>query len=170
MKPLKLKPMLRSFKPFADSNSKILILGTMPGPMALEKKEYYGFTGNHFWKILFHLFNISKPLSYSEKIALIKEKRIALWDVFKSCERAGALDSAIRHAEHNNIPGLLKKFPNIKYIFTDSKIAEKVYRKEFMPKIALPFANLPSPSPANAMISLEKKIKSWKVILKALKE
>ena len=110
MKPLKLKPMLRSFKPFADSNSKILILGTMPGPMALEKQEYYGFTGNHFWKILFHLFNISKPLSYSEKIALIKEKRIALWDVFKSCERAGALDSAIRHAEHNNIPGLLKNF------------------------------------------------------------
>ena len=119
MKPIKSKPLLRSFKPFVDSNSKILILGTMPGPMALEKQEYYGFTGNHFWKILFRLFDIFDPLSYSEKVALIKEKRIALWDVFKSCERTGALDSAIRCAEYNNIPGLLKKFPNC------------VFRREF---------------------------------------
>ena len=60
MTSVKSKSVLRSFKPFADSNSKIIILGTMPGPMALAKQEYYGFTGNHFWKILFRLFNIGE--------------------------------------------------------------------------------------------------------------
>lgn len=163
------KKILRSFPPLADKNSKILILGTMPGPMALAKREYYGFTGNHFWKILFNLFEVKGVPSYPEKVKLLKEKGIALWDVFKSCQRIGALDSAIRCAEINNIPRLLKKYPNIKAVFTDSKIAEKIYRERFLPSIGLPFANLPSPSPANASISLEGKIKDWTVILEKLK-
>lgn len=160
---------LQSFKPLTDSNSKILILGTMPGPMALEKQEYYGFTGNHFWKILFKLFGVEKPLSYPEKIQLLKNEGIALWDVFKACQREGSLDSAIRCADYNDIPGLIKKYPNIKAVFTDSKIAEKVYRQKFLPLIKLPFLNLPSPSPANATISLEGKIEAWRVILEKLR-
>lgn len=160
---------LRSFPPYADKNSKILILGTMPGPMALEKQEYYGFIGNHFWKIILKLFGIEGELSYPEKVRLLQNNRIALWDVFKACQREGALDSAIRCAELNDIPGLLKKYPNIKAVFTNSKVAEKVYRREFLPRINSPFANLPSPSPANASISLEGKIKAWSIILEKLK-
>lgn len=159
---------LRSFSPLAGSKSKILILGTMPGPMALAKQEYYGFTGNHFWKILFRLFKVEPPLAYPEKVQLLKDKRIALWDVFKACERQGAADSAIKCAEHNDIPGLLKKYPNIKAVFTDSKIAENVYRQHFLPVVNLPYQNLPSPSPANAMMSLDQKVKAWSVILKSL--
>lgn len=160
---------LRSFAPHADKSSKILILGTMPGPMALAKQEYYGFTGNHFWKILFRLFKVERPLSYPEKVQLLKDNGIALWDVFKACQREGALDSAIRCTELNDIPKLLKKYPNIKAVFTDSKIAEKVYRQAFLSTVNLPFANLPSPSPANAMMSLDQKVKAWSVILEKLK-
>jgi hypoxanthine-DNA glycosylase len=162
------KKILRSFDPFVDERSRILILGTMPGPMALLKQEYYGFSGNHFWKIIFKLFNASQPLFYPEKIALLKEKRIALWDVFKACKREGAADSAIQCAELNDILALLKKYPNIQAVFTDSKTAEKVFRKNFLPAINIPYANLPSPSPANASIPLPEKIKSWSVILNYL--
>ncbi len=49
----KSKAILRSFAPFVDCRSRILILGTMPGPVALKRQEYYGFPGNHFWKIIF---------------------------------------------------------------------------------------------------------------------
>lgn len=166
----KSKKILRSFEPFADKKSKILILGTMPGPMALAKQEYYGFTGNHFWKIMFRLFEVKNPLTYLEKIALLKTNRIALWDVFKSCEREGALDSKIRCEEYNDIPGLLKTYPNIKTIFLNSRTAEQNFQEQFSKSIKIPAHYLPSTSPAHASLSFEKKLKAWSVILKHLGE
>ncbi len=158
---------LRSFPPIVDKKSKILILGTMPGPEALRKREYYGFSGNHFWKIIQALFNKNGPLTYPQKIKLLKDNRVALWDVFHSCQRKGAADSAIRCAEPNDIFGLLKKYPNIKKIFIDSKTGFTAFQKYFPDFDLLPVCYLPSPSPAHAALSLKQKIKIWRVILEA---
>jgi G:T/U-mismatch repair DNA glycosylase len=35
-------PLLRSFKPLINKRSRVLILGSMPGPEALRKQQYYG--------------------------------------------------------------------------------------------------------------------------------
>lgn len=157
--------MLRGFPPIVDKNSRILILGTMPGPEALRKQEYYGFSGNHFWKILFALFNREVPKVYAEKVAFLGEKQIALWDVFQSCERKSAADQDIKCATPNDIPGILKKYPNIQTIFIDSKTGLKAFNQYFSGKITLPVYYLPSPSPAHASLSLAEKIKAWSVIL-----
>ena len=133
--------------------------------MALKKQEYYGFTGNHFWKIIFQLSGVKRPLTYPEKKKLLKDKGIALWDVFKSCEREGALDSAIQCAELNDIPGLLKRYPNIKTIFLNSRTAEKVFLQRFAQAVKIPFYYLPSTSPANASVSFSKKLESWSAVL-----
>ena len=45
--------MIHSFPPFANSQTEILILGTMPGSASLEKQEYYAHQRNHFWKIIY---------------------------------------------------------------------------------------------------------------------
>ena len=160
---------LRSFKPFADKRSRILILGTMPGPVALKKQEYYGFAGNHFWKIIFQLFGVTAPLTYAQKKKLLKQNGIALWDVFKSCERKGALDSAIRCMGYNDIPGLLKKYPNIKTIFLNSRTAEKVFREKFSKSVPIPAHYLPSTSPAHAGMPFAAKLKAWSVLRKKIK-
>jgi len=157
-----------SFQPIVDEKSKILILGTMPGPEALRKQEYYGFPGNHFWKIMYALFGVEKPLMYPAKKKLLTDNRIALWDVFQSCERKGALDSAIQNAKVNDIPALLKRYPNIKAIFLNSKTAEKMFQKQFSGAIKIPSKYLPSTSPAHAALSLSQKTKAWTVILKSL--
>ena len=162
------KNRIQSFKSFVDKKSKILILGTIPGPEALRRQEYYGFPGNHFWKIIFKLFNIQKPLSYKEKKKLLKKHGIALWDVFQSCERDGALDSAIRNHKVNDIHGLLKKYPNIKNIFFNSRTSEKIFQKKFPDFDEIPTQYLPSTSPAHASLSLQKKMKAWSVILKSV--
>ncbi len=164
----KTQKILRSFKPIVDSHSRILILGTMPGPEALRKREYYGFSGNHFWKILFQLFKVERPLSYPEKIRLLKQNRIALWDVFHSCERKTAADNDIKYAKPNNIPGLLKKYPNIKTIFIDSKTGFTAFEKYFSGAVKLPVRYLPSPSPAHASLTLAEKINAWSPIRKKL--
>lgn len=134
--------------------------------MALKKQEYYGFTGNHFWKIIFQLFGVKTPLTYPQKKRLLKQNGIALWDVFKSCEREGALDSAIQCAEYNDIPGLLKKYPNIKAIFLNSRTAEKTFLRRFARSVKVPYDYLPSTSPANAATAFAEKLRIWSRILK----
>ena len=47
---------IQSFPPLVSKNSKILILGSIPGTKSLEKQEYYAHPQNHFWKLLFCMF------------------------------------------------------------------------------------------------------------------
>lgn len=146
----------------ADARSRVLILGTMPGPMALEKSEYYGFPGNHFWKILPEILGEPAPRNYAEKLALLRERRIALWDVIRSCTREGAADSAIRSAVPNDVPRLLKRYPGIHTVFLNGKTSEALYRRHFGGVIRLAAHVLPSTSPAHATVPYEKKREAWR--------
>jgi hypoxanthine-DNA glycosylase len=161
------KKLLRSFRPFIDKRSRVLILGTMPGPMALAKREYYGFTGNHFWKIMADLFHDKKPFkNYFEKICCLKKNRIAIWDTIESCRRAGASDGAIKNWKPNNVPGLLKRHPGVKAVFLNGQMAHRIYRIHFEGKIEKPFYVLPSTSPAHASMSYADKRRKWALVKK----
>src|SRR5512134_3021040 len=98
---------LRSFKPIIDERSRVLILGSMPGPEALRKRQYYGFEGNHFWTIIPKMFGRERPVLYEDRLKLIREHNIALWDVLASCVRPSAMDSHISRPTPNDIPKLL---------------------------------------------------------------
>ncbi len=137
----------------------------MPGPVALKRRQYYGFPGNHFWPVIQVLFaKDDRPLSYPEKIRLLKRNRIALWDVIASCEREGAGDSEIRRITPNRIPALLKQYPNIRTVFVNGKTAERLFRLHFGEKVRLPVYALPSTSPAHAAMSLREKLQRWKLL------
>ena len=160
--------MLRSFKPIVDKRSKVLVLGTMPGPEALRRREYYGFPGNHFWPILQKLFGAGdRHLSYPQKIRLVRKNRIALWDVIASCEREGASDGAIRRVKPNRIPQLLRQYPNIRKIFVNGKTAERLFRLHFKNTAKVPVHGLPSTSPAHAAMSLKRKAEFWSKVKRA---
>jgi len=138
----------------------------MPGPEALRKRKYYGFEGNHFWKIMPILFHEEPKNSYTEKLDLLRRHRVALWDVIHSCTRSGALDSKIRDVKVNKIPDLLKKFPNIRAVFVNGLFAYNLFQKSFEGKINRPVDYLPSTSPAHAALSLLEKIEKWRLIKK----
>lgn len=160
---------LRSFRPISDAGSRILILGTMPGPVALARREYYGFPGNHFWPILADVLGEPRAKNYREKKAILKKHRVALWDTVASCTRAGALDSAMRCIRPNDIARLLRRRPGIHAVFLNGKTAERLYRTNFAKKLHVPAVTLPSTSPANASMPFEKKREAWKrAILPAL--
>lgn len=158
----------KSFKPFADARSRILILGTMPGPEALRRGEFYGFPGNHFWKIMFRLFDVPETQDYQQKIELLRREHIALWDVIDSCWRLGAADNAIKNVKPNSIDKLIKRHKDIRTIFLNGKTAEKLYNRYFADKIQIAAFTLPSTSPAHASMSLDKKTREWSVIKKFL--
>ncbi|WP_267402407.1 MULTISPECIES: DNA-deoxyinosine glycosylase [unclassified Chryseobacterium] len=156
-----------SFPPIIDKDSKIIILGSIPGVKSLEKQQYYAHPQNKFWKIIFELFNENFTEDYAERINILKKHHIALWDVIDSCERKGSLDSEIKNEEANQIAELLEEFPNIQTIFCNGgksfKNLQKVLGKDFR----IPFYVLPSTSPLHT-ISFEKKLEEWKAILKFL--
>lgn len=140
----------------------------MPGPVALRKKQYYGFPGNQFWPIICDLFGERRDLSYKEKKALLRRERVALWDVLKSCYRQGACDSAIRREIPNDLARLLRKYPLVNTIFLNGKGAEKLFRKYFDGRIPLSAHVLPSTSPAHASMAYREKLKRWTMIKKYL--
>mgnify|MGYP001506490372 CR=1 FL=1 len=153
-----------SFPPVADANSRILILGSMPGVKSLDKQQYYGHPQNAFWKIMFRLLKVDPTEVYDEKIDLLKKNHIALWDVIDSCEREGSLDSAIKNEQANKVEELLETHPNIRAIFCNGQKSYKNLQKILGKNFSTPIYALPSTSPLHT-ISLETKIDDWRVIL-----
>lgn len=151
-----------SFAPIADSQSKLLILGTMPGKESLRMKAYYAHPQNAFWKIIFNLHELPFSADIQIRREVLLKKNIALWDVLGSCERRSSLDNDIRFEQPNDLRALLSSYPNISHIFFNGKGAERYFRKYF-PDITLNNHVLPSSSPAHA-IRWEKKLAAWQVI------
>lgn len=154
---------IESFEPVTDRNSRVLLLGTMPGEESLRQQQYYAHPRNHFWKLLYDVFNEPFQTGYPERIQFLKEKGIALWDVFKSCIREGSLDSNIHSEELNDIPGLFKQYPAIRYVLCNGGTAWEQFRRRMLPHIGRPvyFLRLPSTSPANASIPYAIKRSQW---------
>ncbi len=158
-----------SFAPIINKNSKILILGTMPGIKSLEEQEYYAHPRNAFWKIMFRLFQKDFSENYEDRKNLILENRLALWDTLKLCYREGSLDTNIKDEEANEIHGLLEKYHNIHSLIFNGKNAEKYYRRYFKKRLNIRYLTLPSTSPANATKSFDEKLAEWEVIHDLLK-
>lgn len=156
---------LKSFAPVlcARPKPKVLILGSMPSVLSLASDTYYGNPRNGFWKIMARLLAFDGALPYAARIKKLQAGRIALWDIYASCERAGSLDSAIKKGELNDIGGLLRKSA-FDAVWLNGGEAAKQFRraaqKNDYPQVMA--VALPSTSPANARVSLEEKYKLWR--------
>ena len=147
-----------SFPPVADKNCRLLILGSIPGEESLRLQQYYGHPRNAFWRILDETLP-EKP--YSEKCAFLLSHNIALWDVLKSAERIGSLDSAIRDEVPNDFTSFFKKHPGIQKICFNGKKAQSSFQKYFTDLyVSYNCVSLPSTSPAYTL-SFEKKKEMW---------
>lgn len=151
---------LHEIPPLVDKNSKVLILGSFPSPKSRESGFYYGHPQNRFWKVLSVVLSEPEPKTIEEKKALLLRNHVALWDVIASCDIVGAGDSTIKNALPNDFERI-KKGSKIKAIFTTGGTAHKLYKKFTGEDSVL----LPSPSPANCAVSMEKLIEEYKKIL-----
>ena len=157
--------MKSAFPPLVDCNSKILILGSMPGDKSLELQQYYGHPGNQFWKILFTLFNEPFTTDYETRKQLLKNHHIALWDVLSHCERIGSSDSNIKNEIPNDFASFYREYPQIKHVFFDSKNVARFYKKHVGLNPDLNYYEIPSPSGLYASKPFVEKVKEWGIIL-----
>ncbi|KAA9011879.1 DNA-deoxyinosine glycosylase [Niallia endozanthoxylica] len=160
-------PLITSLEPIVNHQSKVLILGSMPGLESLRKQQYYGNPRNHFWGIMYKLFQQEELQDYREKMAFIKNHHIALWDVIYSCLREGSLDSNIKAEVPNDILGLLERYPNIQFIGFNGGKAYEVFKKKIgFRTLDINYKKLPStsPVPGRNVKSFEEKLQDWKII------
>jgi TDG/mug DNA glycosylase family protein len=126
----------------------VLILGSMPSVLSLEKRRYYGNERNHFWRLVHAVLEEPENDDYSARTAMLERRKIALWDVTRSCVRPGSLDKNIREEEPNDIAGLLAENPTIRAVCFNGQTARTMYFK-YNPdeRRALEYLLLPSSSP-----------------------
>ncbi len=154
----------KSFLPSVDKNSKILILGSMPGVKSLEMEQYYAHPQNRFWKLMGLLCNCPDlaDLEYNKRLKMLLNNGFALWDVVKNCTREGSLDSKIENVIPNNISDLMKKYKNIRIILLNGNTAYSLFQRHFPDLIQNhKCCKVPSTSPANARYRLNTLYKEW---------
>ena len=151
----------RSFAPIIYRNTKILVLGSLPGKKSLELGEYYGHPRNRIWKIISHIKQCEIPKNYERKKEFLFKYNIGLWDVANSAYREGSLDSNIKKEHPNDIEDLLGSRESIKVIGFNGKKAEKMFYKFFKERKHLRYVPLPSTSPANMAINFAEICSRW---------
>lgn len=155
-----------SFPPISNPNVTILILGSMPGDKSLELQEYYGHPRNRFWTIISSIIKSNLLISYPDKIALLHQSNIALWDVVQQANRKGSLDTAIKNELPNDLEAFIQNHQQLKIIAFNGRKAEALFDKYFERKAEIKYISLPSTSPANAGISWDNILKAWIQILR----
>jgi double-stranded uracil-DNA glycosylase len=151
--------------PIARSDTRVFLLGSLPGDASLAAQRYYAHPTNQFWRLLGSAIGEDlQRLEYPERLGRLAERRIGLWDVIASASRHGSLDQAIREAEHNQIAHLLHDFPDLRAVGFNGSTAAAVGRRLIgKPPSAIRLIDLPSSSAANTTAFADKAA-AWSVL------
>jgi len=152
-----------SFDPVASHRTRVLILGTYPGEMSLEKGEYYANPTNQLWRIIETVIGNPIPSEYRAKCDYLLRHHLGLWDVCSSCQRVSSSDASIVEEVPNDLDGFISENPQLRMIVFNGQKAQKLYDKYFKRKAHFIYHTLPSTSSALTQ-SLFSKVDSWKVI------
>lgn len=162
---------LQGFGPVSAADAAVLILGSMPGVRSLAETQYYAHPQNAFWKILGRLVGFEPTTAYEQRLHALTDARIALWDVVRSCQREGSLDSAIcaTSIRTNDFRQFFTKHPGIRHIGCNGAVAHRLFCQQ-VPEEIRPsecvVVRLPSTSPAFT-VSFDQKLRVWEDFLRA---
>jgi hypoxanthine-DNA glycosylase len=157
------------FPPISSPSARVLILGSLPGRLSLERGEYYANPQNAFWKII-RAQAPELPADYARRVRVLTSKGVALWDVLAAATRSGSLDADISDdAIPNNFRAFFHAHPDIGLIGFNGGTAAKLYDRHVVPTLteaqrSIPRTTLPSTSPAHAGLSFAEKATRWSVI------
>jgi hypoxanthine-DNA glycosylase len=164
--------MKEGLAPILWPNSRILILGSLPGDESLRMQQYYANPRNQFWTILAGIYGEELHADYLRRLAFLEDRCIALWDVVQRADRTGSLDSSIRNATTNDFAQLLARVPDLRVIVFNGATAARLFERDVRNHLdaermqSLQFLPLPSssPIPGRNVLTLAQKIEKWRVI------
>lgn len=152
-----------SFQPVVDARTRTLVLGSLPGAASLEAGRYYAHPRNQFWRLLDGVFGLDlQSCAYEERLRVLLEHRIGLWDVIADAERVGSLDAAIRNEAANDLLSLVGTLPDLRTIAFNGGTAARIGLATLGTEAArFRLIRLPSSSPAHA-VPFDHKLQAWR--------
>lgn len=169
--------MKHGLAPVMDENSRIVILGTLPGDESLRQQQYYADPSNQFWDLLAGAFGAPVGKNYEERLTFLADRGVALWDVLEHAERAGSTDSAITDPKPNNFDDLFAEFPGLVRVAFNGTKAEGLWRSHVGRRTGVPHASLtrqtlPSSSgtPGRYVLPFDDKVIRWREFLRPSSE
>lgn len=157
------------FPPVSSPLSRVLVLGSLPGRLSLERGEYYANPQNAFWRIIAARVP-GLPSDYASRIGVLIEQRVALWDALAAATRSGSLDADIAEdAIPNNFRAFFHIHTHIELVCFNGTTAAKLYQRHVLPTLtdaqrSIANDTLPSTSGAHATQSFAQKVARWAVL------
>tara|TARA_E500000305_G_C3929446_1_gene192066 strand:- start:89 stop:601 length:513 start_codon:yes stop_codon:yes gene_type:complete len=150
------------------ADTKLVILGSLPGERSLAERRYYAHPQNRFWYLIGNVIGRDLvSLEYEARLATLLDHGIGLWDTIASARREGSLDTAIREAEASPLTDLLTTCPTLRVIGFNGKKAWEMGEPQLRGRGPELIA-LPSSSPAHAAMPLAEKQQRWNELHKFL--
>ena len=154
----------RAFDPVVDANTRLLILGSLPGDASLKAAQYYAHPQNAFWRLVGGVIGRDlAALPYPGRLEALKAAGVGLWDVIANATRPGSLDAAIREAETADLNRLALGLPALRAVAFNGGTAARIGRKTLGLPAKVQLIDLPSSSPAHTL-SFQSKAETWSVL------
>jgi len=150
-----------------DVHTRVLLLGSLPGERSLMVGEYYAHPTNAFWWLMGEVLGETAfpLLPYAERLAILRQRGVGLWDVIDRARRTGSLDAAIRDATYRDLAAFAAKLPRLQAIGFNGAAASKAGRRQLAGRSAgWDLIDLPSSSAAHAGMPRAAKLAAWKTI------
>lgn len=160
--------MHRNFPPVTRPDTRLLLLGSLPGAVSLAKAQYYAHPRNQFWRLVGAAIGRDlAALAYEARLAALLDAGIGLWDTVAAATREGSLDAAIRLREASDLAGLARTLPALRAIGFNGGTSARIGRRQLGPVAGLDLIDLPSSSPAFTL-PFERKLERWRVLARYL--
>lgn len=151
-----------AFPPVVSPETRVLILGSLPGEASLAARRYYAHPQNQFWRLAGAVIGREElpELDYDARLSALLAAGAGLWDTIASATRQGSLDAAIREAQHAALAELVATLPRLRAVGFNGGTSARIGRR-LLEGARLALIDLPSSSPAYAAMTFAEKRDRW---------
>jgi TDG/mug DNA glycosylase family protein len=154
-------PLQHCFPPIVRPDTRLLVLGSLPGAVSLAKAQYYAHPRNQFWRLIGAVTGRDLvALDYDSRLEALLGARVGLWDTVASATRRGSLDADIRLHAPSDLAALAGTLPGLRAIAFNGGTSARIGRAQLAGIEDIDLVDLPSSSPAYTL-AFEKKRDAW---------
>ncbi|MGZ8310844.1 MAG: DNA-deoxyinosine glycosylase [Allosphingosinicella sp.] len=154
-------PLHHCFPPVVRPDTRLLVLGSLPGAVSLAQGQYYAHPRNQFWRLAGAVTGRElTPLAYEARLTALLEAGIGLWDTVAAAARRGSLDADIRLHRASDLAELVATLPGLRAVAFNGGTSARIGRAQLVGVAGIDLVDLPSSSPAYTL-SLARKLDVW---------
>jgi TDG/mug DNA glycosylase family protein len=149
------------FPPVTCSDTRLLVLGSLPSAASLAAGRYYAHPRNQFWRLIGDAIDrYLADLTYELRLAALLDAGVGLWDTVATATRKGSLDADIRLYTASDLTTLAAMLPDLRAIAFNGAISARIGRRQ-LGDTPIALIDLPSSSPAYTL-AYETKVQVWR--------